>query len=268
MSIATRHRLAMAVAASSCALALAGCGGSTKATATPASHATTSAAADAATSAAAATTSAAPSVPPGPAFTERGLTGGLLAGADVGKDYRAVNANGKAQTRYEFGCIGGDETPPLRKIDSKDFSHSVSFAVMSPLGAKDFHSKTILEQYILFPSAQAAADEQKSLEATVTPDCLASHRFPSLNNMPPFTIAGTQTPYNQGGFTGVRINEDSTTEEQSPAHMQDQLVEARDGSVLVLIWMDDTNPSPDAGFQADAMTTTGKALDKLAATGH
>lgn len=265
MSIVTRHRLAVAAAASSCALALAGCGGSTKAATAPESHTATSATA---TSAAAATTSATPSVPPGPAFTESGLSGGLLAGADVGKDYRGVIASSKAQTSYEFGCIGGDQTPPVHKIDSKDLSHSVSFVSQSPLGAKDFRSKTVWEQYIQFPSAQAAADEQKSLEATVTPDCLASHRFPSLNNMPPFTIAGTQTPYNQGGFTGVRLNEDTTTEEQPPAHMQDQLIEARDGSVLVLIWMDETNPSPDAGFQASAVTTMGKALDKLAATGH
>lgn len=220
---------------------------------------------------AAAPTSTAPSIAPGPAFTESGLSRGLLAGSDVGKGYKVVNVNAstKLQTQYEFGCIGGDDTPPAHNLDSKDISHSVSFADQSPdLSSNGFQVKTVWEQYVLFPSAQAAADEQKRLEATVTSDCLASHHFPSVDNMSPFTIAGTQTPYSQGGFTGVRINEDSTTEDKTPVHMQDQLIEARDGSVLVFVWTDSTNPSPEPGFRADALATMGKALDKLSATGH
>jgi hypothetical protein len=179
------------------------------------------------------------------------------------------------QSTYPFGCetLNYSVTTPPKHPTGGRPSQATSYLAELVVGTQANNyatrSKDVFEQYVLFPDAKSAAAEQQALEATVTPACLASHQVPTTDGNFGYTLSSTQEAFTHGGFTGMVIHDTAATDTQTPIRGQDDILEARDGSLLVLMWFSyDATQQVSYNFQTDADGVIFKGLDKLAATGH
>jgi hypothetical protein len=273
MSSRTSARLtAAASAAAFTALLLSGCGGSTKQVTSPTASTTPPASHAASTTGSAASPTP---VPPGPAFTAAVLDHAVLTAKDLGGPPYGAAPLQDQQSAYPFGCITsnrvGDTAQTHPTSGRPSGKQTMVAGLVVPTSATGpYRLKSVYEQYVLFPDAQAAATEQQTIEASVTSACLQPVYMPSAGGWPAYTITNSRSPFNNGGFTGTELHAMAASDTTPSGHTEVDAVEARDGSLLVVVFFthDTDQAITDYDFQSDASTVISKAVDKLAATGH
>lgn len=173
------------------------------------------------------------------------------------------------KSAYRFGCLDGIQQPPSRPTNG-NVSKAVYYQLpyFDPMAKSLLSSYTLDVQYVLYPTAQAAADEQRALEATVTPQCLhVGHE--SDPNYFPFDITSTAGSVAEAGFAGTSIHSVTVGTSANGPHNEDWEVEARSGALLVTVQYNHLDgPGNGTPFETDADNWVAKVLGRLATAGH